>query len=406
MRPLRSVEKQWLFTPSALQNTPSLDDGIVLSDELQRRKTAIEYMRSLALRSIHVSTGVEDAEASHLRGSMIIGATLLHRFYMRRSFKDFNEKLIAPTLLFLATKIEEEPLKLRHIVNACLAKFEPPGVRGWYPTGDPHDQPSREYRAWEKDILATEEVVLEALCFDMGVEQPWVILRRSLKGLDELVIERPGEGSGSNGASANGNGYDQMNGKGKGKVSEAIADELGWAILSESCLSPLPVLYAAPVLAFTAFILVLAFTEQIPLSIAFSITSELASRFHLDISFSEEGPQGEDVTQARDCLDRFVEYCQAGLIDPELGRYIVAEPPEGQTGPYTRRFALSGAKSEVVKEERSSATVNRSATSAEGGVIPLDAASKFGGASSAENVVMAVADEVKATGEPSTVVQI
>lgn len=32
---------------------------------------------------------------------------------------------MAPTILFLASKIEESPLRLRHIVNATLAKFEP-----------------------------------------------------------------------------------------------------------------------------------------------------------------------------------------------------------------------------------------------------------------------------------------
>ncbi|KAK8844024.1 hypothetical protein IAR55_006817 [Kwoniella newhampshirensis] len=363
MRPLRTVEKQWLFTPTALQNTPSLDDGITLHDELQRRKTAIEYMRSLALRAHTIATGVQDAEAAHLRGSMIIGATLLHRFYMRRSFNDFNEKLIAPTLLFLATKIEEEPLKLRHIVNACLAKFEPSNTRGWYPSGDQHEQPPREYRTWEKDILATEEVVLEALCFDMGVEQPWVILRRSLRGFDEMTMGGAGESSSSCGSSghggvANSNGHSQLNGKGKGKVTEEIVNELGWAILSECCLSPLPVLQPAPIVAFSAFVFVLSFAEQIPLSLSFSNASELADKFHLDITFSPDGPLGEDVVQVRECLEQFINYCRAGLIDPELNRYIVAESPEGQTGPYQRRFALPAVKAGMVKKESSNESLS------------------------------------------------
>ncbi len=51
MRSLTQVERQWTFTQSALQNTPSRDDGITLEDELKRRKTAVVYMRSLALRA-------------------------------------------------------------------------------------------------------------------------------------------------------------------------------------------------------------------------------------------------------------------------------------------------------------------------------------------------------------------
>lgn len=43
---------------------------------------------------------------------------------------------MAGTILFLASKIEEEPLKLRHICNACLDKFENDREGGWHPTDD------------------------------------------------------------------------------------------------------------------------------------------------------------------------------------------------------------------------------------------------------------------------------
>jgi len=39
---------------------------------------------------------------------------------------------MAPTMLFLASKIEEEPLKLRYIVNTCLNKWVP-GAALWEP---------------------------------------------------------------------------------------------------------------------------------------------------------------------------------------------------------------------------------------------------------------------------------
>ena len=51
MRQLTAVEKQWLFEKSALDHTPSRQADISLVDELMRRKEAIEYMRSLALRA-------------------------------------------------------------------------------------------------------------------------------------------------------------------------------------------------------------------------------------------------------------------------------------------------------------------------------------------------------------------
>jgi len=43
---------------------------------------------------------------------------------------------MAATMLFLASKIEEEPLKLRHIVNTCLQKWEEHGHRLIW---NPHD---------------------------------------------------------------------------------------------------------------------------------------------------------------------------------------------------------------------------------------------------------------------------
>lgn len=96
------------------------------------------------------------------------------------------------------------------------------------------------YSKWEKDILATEELVLEALCFDMGVEQPWVILRRSIRGMDDMwAEEKPGESSKQalERIEAEEGEVVDLKGKGKqriGKVSEATVAELGWAILSEA----------------------------------------------------------------------------------------------------------------------------------------------------------------------------
>lgn len=50
MRELTAVEKQWVFEPEALQNTPSSLDGIPLEEELRRRKQTIQNIRSLVLR--------------------------------------------------------------------------------------------------------------------------------------------------------------------------------------------------------------------------------------------------------------------------------------------------------------------------------------------------------------------
>lgn len=170
-----------------------------------------------------------------------------------------------------------------------------------------------EYRRWEKEILATEEVALEALCFNMVVEQPWPVLRRSVRGIDRLW---DGEG------------------KGKGRASEAVIDELGWAMLNEGLLSPIGILHTECVLAFAVFVLILQMVEQVGEAEALAVAAEIGGRFDLDVEFDEvEGAKGEDLQAVKggfwrvvvlivDALRQYVEYCQSGLIDPGLLQYI------------------------------------------------------------------------------------
>ncbi|WVQ63659.1 uncharacterized protein L199_001812 [Kwoniella botswanensis] len=331
MKDLRPVEKQWLFPHSALNNTPSLDDGIDLQTELKRRKVIIEYMRSLALRANAIVNG-DDPECTRLRGSMIVGSTLVHRFYMRRSLRDFSEKLIAPTILFLATKIEEEPLKLRHIVNSCIAKFEPQGARGWYPDNNPHEQPPREYRTWERSILATEEVLLEALCFDMAVDQPYPTLLRSVSGLDEIISKMLSNGIDSNGI--------VIGTKSKEKLSEGRITEIGWTVTSESSLSPLPILYPVPIISFVIFTFIISIIDQIPPSHGLWNASESSERFGLDLGRKGNDVLGHDLDMVKACLDDLIRYINQGLILDDLKKYIVEEPEQQTEEPYPKRFIL------------------------------------------------------------------
>lgn len=57
----------------------------------------------------------------------------------------------------------------------------------------------------------------------MGVEQPWVVLRRSIRGVDAMA-HRPAELE-LNGEAEAGSGQ---------KVNEAIIAELGWTLLNEA----------------------------------------------------------------------------------------------------------------------------------------------------------------------------
>lgn len=133
-----------------------------------------------------------------------------------------------------------------------------------------------------------EEVVLEALCFDMVVEQPWPVLRRSIRGLDAFWADKP----------ASGDAMDVDSGEPapESEASEAVVTELGWVLLNEGFLSPLGVLYRPETLAMATFALVVALVDEVPISEAIATAAELGARFGLDVVFdSAAGATGEDL---------------------------------------------------------------------------------------------------------------
>jgi protein BUR2 len=73
---------------------------------------------------------------------------------------------IAATALFLATKVEENCRKMKELVVACcrVAQKQPSLIV---------DEQSKEYWKWRDTILHNEDLLLEALCFDLQLEQPY-----------------------------------------------------------------------------------------------------------------------------------------------------------------------------------------------------------------------------------------
>ena len=89
-----------------------------------------------------------------------------------------------------------------------------------------------------------EELALEASCFNMAVEHPWIILRRSVRGLE---FDHDSNESQTSFGTANGhaessqdvemrnevNGTTLGKGKGKSLLSEGRICDLGWTILNQ-----------------------------------------------------------------------------------------------------------------------------------------------------------------------------
>ncbi|ORX39216.1 cyclin-like protein [Kockovaella imperatae] len=284
MKDLGPAESQWLFTDADLDRTPSRLDGITSEDELRRRKKAIEYVRSIGLRA---GLGGREANSPSARGVMAPAAMLVHRFYMRRSLKDFPEELVAPAMLFLASKIAEDSLKLRYIVNACLSKWEP-GALPWEPdpnNKDTYPPQSLEYKRWEREILIVEELALEALCFDMAIINHWTIFRRAILNLNGEAVPK----------------WMKVNGL-----------ELGWGLFNVIAQTPLVVTTHPHILAFGVFVILLAAMDDMSISSAIKSNSEASSAFTVDLN------DETTVEQIKHFCARVRAYSSMDLIDQGL----------------------------------------------------------------------------------------
>ena len=160
---LQRSQPQWLFTPSELQRAPSIHDGMSTFQERSNRIKGVTFITQvgilLKLPQLTLATA----------------SVYLHRFFMRHSMVDLPNRpgmhhyTVAATALFLATKVEENCRKIRELVVACcrVAQKQPNLVV---------DEQNKEYWKWRDTILHNEDVLLEALCFDLEFEQPYRIL--------------------------------------------------------------------------------------------------------------------------------------------------------------------------------------------------------------------------------------
>ncbi len=107
--------------------------------------------------------------------TLATASVFLHRFFMRYSMVDLPGRpglhyyAIAATSLFLATKVEENCRKMRELVIACCRVAQKN-------SNLVIDEQSKEYWRWRDTILHNEDVLLEALCFDLSLEPPYNIL--------------------------------------------------------------------------------------------------------------------------------------------------------------------------------------------------------------------------------------
>jgi hypothetical protein len=160
---LQIAETHWLFTEDELKRAPSILDGLPPEKEREYRSKGVNFILQvgimLKLPQITLATA----------------SVFLHRFYMRHPMQGtpgrsgFHHYEVGATSLFLATKVEENCRKMKELVIACVrvAQKDPQKVV---------DEQDKEYWRWRDVILYNEDVMLEAICFDLSLEPPYKTL--------------------------------------------------------------------------------------------------------------------------------------------------------------------------------------------------------------------------------------
>ncbi|SJL00366.1 uncharacterized protein ARMOST_03679 [Armillaria ostoyae] len=192
-------KSQWLFPLETLQSTPSTSS---LEKQLYDRARGVEFLYRLG-SSLQLPVP-----------AMFTAATWFHRFYMRYSMDDYHRQDVAASCIFLATKTEECGRKLRDVARVCQSKVSGKDVADIPDT-------SKEVENCQTAILLTEEVLLEALCFDFVVESPHAEL------VDLFNSHDP----------------------------DILAQEYAWTIAHDSYRTPLCLLFPPRIIAAACFIL-------------------------------------------------------------------------------------------------------------------------------------------------------
>lgn len=160
---LVATQSQWIFSDAELHRSPSVLDGMPIEAEHTSRSKGVNFITQVGIL----------LKLPQL--TLCTASVYLHRFFMRYSMVDLPQRpgmhpySIAATALFLATKVEENCRKMRELIIACcrVALKQPSLVV---------DEQSKEFWKWRDTILHNEDLLLEALCFDLQLEQPYRLL--------------------------------------------------------------------------------------------------------------------------------------------------------------------------------------------------------------------------------------
>ncbi|KAJ4818379.1 Cyclin family protein [Rhynchospora pubera] len=156
------------LTDEQLKDSPSRKDGIDEETETTLRIYGCDLIQEsgILLRLPQVV--------------MATGQVLFHRFFCKKSFAKFSAKRVAASCVWLASKLEENPRKPRHVVLV----FHRMECRRENLPIEHLDLGSKTYDDMKKDLIKTERHLLKEMGFVCHVEHPHKFISNYLATLE------------------------------------------------------------------------------------------------------------------------------------------------------------------------------------------------------------------------------
>ncbi|KAL0037214.1 hypothetical protein WJX79_006696 [Trebouxia sp. C0005] len=140
-----------------LADSPSRKDGISADTERDQRIYGCELIQEAGIL-LRLPQAV-----------MATGQVLLHRFYCKVSLVAHDVKKTAMACVWLATKLEENPRRMREMLSVF---YRLDRRRQGKTTLPPLDVYGPVYEKWKSDVVTLERIMLRAFGFILHVEHP------------------------------------------------------------------------------------------------------------------------------------------------------------------------------------------------------------------------------------------
>lgn len=170
-----SFKPNWYFTREELDLSPSRKDGISSEEESHLRQLYCSYLQELGM------------ELKEPQVTIATAMMMCHRFYMHQSHTKNHWQAVANSSMFLASKAEDTPCRLKDIVVMAYKL-----MYKWHPSASQRIKEREVYDRQKELILTGERLLLVTVAFDLNIEHPYKPLVAALKKLkisDKEVVK-------------------------------------------------------------------------------------------------------------------------------------------------------------------------------------------------------------------------